>query len=242
MHIFENLGIDIRNNDEVIKNYIKVQETLNLNRSIQFFKTHSCLFNFYNKYPFTDLNNSLGVIYIVRDPRNVVTSFSKFTSLSIQESSEFMIKKISIGGNLDSPKGSSDRTKIFTGTWATNFQSWKSFKYQQRYLLIKYEDLLIDPEKNFIKILKFLHKLNKSNFEFNKEKLKNVLKSTTFDYMSNLEKKNKFKEAKIDKRDGKLIPFFNLGKKNDWRSILDDKIRIEIERAFEKEMTELGYL
>ena len=27
-----------------------------------------------NKYPFTNLENSLGVIYIVRDPRNVITS------------------------------------------------------------------------------------------------------------------------------------------------------------------------
>ena len=44
--------------------------------------------------------------------------------------------------------------------------------------------------------------------------------------MSSLEKKNEFKEAKIDK-DGKSIPFFNLGKKNDWRLILEDKIRVK---------------
>ena len=34
---------------------------------IQFLKTHSYLFNIDNN-PFTDLNNSLGAIYIVRDP------------------------------------------------------------------------------------------------------------------------------------------------------------------------------
>ena len=241
IHIFENLGINIKNNDEVIKNYIKVQESLNINSSIQFFKTHSCLFNFYNKYPFTDLDNSLGVIYIVRDPRNIVTSFSKFSSISMEESSEFMINKLSIGGNLNAPKGSSDRTRVFTGTWASNFQTWKSFQYQQRYLLIKYEDLINDPEKNFLKILKFIYKLKKSNFEYNKEKLKNVLNSTTFDHMNSLEKKKGFKEAKIDK-DGNSISFFNLGKKNDWRLILDDKIRVKLEKAFEKEMVELGYL
>lgn len=241
IHIFENLGINIKYNDEVIKNYIKVQESLNIKTSIQFFKTHSCLFNFYNKYPFTDLNNSLGVIYIVRDPRNVVTSFSKFTSLSIKESSEYMINKLSIGGNLNAPKGSSDRTRIFTGTWASNFQTWKSFQYQERYLLIKYEDLINDPEKIFLKILKFIYKLKKSNFEYNKEKLKNVLNSTTFDNMKSLEKKEGFKEAKIDK-DGKPIPFFNLGKKNDWRNYLDNKLIKKIETKFEKEMLELNYL
>ena len=34
----------------------------------------------------------------------------------------------------------------------------------------------------------------------------------------------------------------NLGKKNDWRLILDDKIRVKLEEAFEKELIELGYL
>ena len=40
IHIFENLGINIKNNDEVIKNYIKVQESLSINSSIQLFKTN----------------------------------------------------------------------------------------------------------------------------------------------------------------------------------------------------------
>ena len=35
------------------------------------------LFNFNRKYPFTNLENTLGVIYIVRDPRNVVLSYAR---------------------------------------------------------------------------------------------------------------------------------------------------------------------
>ena len=37
--LFENLGIDIKNEKEVIKNYIKVQETFNKKDSVQFLKT-----------------------------------------------------------------------------------------------------------------------------------------------------------------------------------------------------------
>ena len=73
--VFENLGIDISNEKEVVQNYIKAQESINQKNSIQFLKTHSYLFNI-NNYPFTDLNNTLGAIYIVRDPRNVVTSYA----------------------------------------------------------------------------------------------------------------------------------------------------------------------
>ena len=239
--LFEDLGIDIKNENEVLKNYIKAQKSFNLKNSVQFLKTHSYLFNFYNKYPFTDLNNSLGVIYIVRDPRNVVTSYSKFGSLPVEKISEIMIKQLSSGGNLDAPRGTTERTLVYTGTWSSNFQSWKSFKDQERYLLIKYEELVEDPEKNLIRILKFIHKLNKTNFILNQNKLNNVLKTTTFDYMKNLEKENGFIESKKD-NDGKLIPFFNLGPKNDWRKLLDNKIKIQLEKAFKKEMEELKYL
>ena len=71
--LFENLGIDLKNVDEIVKNYIRAQASINQINSIQFLKTHSYLFNI-NNNPFTDLNNTLGAIYIVRDPRNVVTS------------------------------------------------------------------------------------------------------------------------------------------------------------------------
>ena len=240
--LFENLGIDIKNENDVLKNYIKAQESFNLKKSIQFLKTHSYLFNINNKYPFTDLNNSLGAIYIVRDPRNVVTSYSKFASLSTEKISEVMINQLSSGGNLDAARGAPERTTVYTGTWSSNFQSWKSFKVQERYLLIKYEELVEDPEKNFIKILKFIHKLNKTNFTINANKLSNVLKTTTFNYMKNLEKENGFIESKKNENDGKLIPFFNLGPKNDWRKLLDSKIKIKIEKAFKKEMEELKYL
>ena len=75
--LFKKLGIDITNEKEVIDNYINVQNAIiNKSQSIKFFKTHSFLFK-----EFTSLENTLGVIYIVRDPRNVILSFSKFMSL-----------------------------------------------------------------------------------------------------------------------------------------------------------------
>ena len=41
---------------------------------------------------------------------------------------------------------------------------------------------------------------------------------------------------------GKKVPFFYLGPKNDWRQSLDTAIIKKIEKAFKKEMEELGYL
>ena len=135
IRLFQNLGIDIKNEKEVVKNYIKVQESFNKKNSVQFLKTHSYLFNIENN-PFTDLKNSLGAIYIVRDPRNVVTSYAHHTNRTIDKAADDLINLSQMGGDLTNSEFS-QRTKVYTGTWNSNYQSWKSFNQQNRYLLKK---------------------------------------------------------------------------------------------------------
>ena len=238
--LFENLGIDINNEKEVLKNYIRAQESINQKNSIQFLKTHSYLFNI-NNNPFTDLNNTLGAIYIVRDPRNVVTSYAHHNSITIEESADRMISSLEYGGKTGSDH-ISDRTKVYMGSWGSNYNSWKSFKPTGKYLLIKYEDILSNKEKVLINILEFVHKLKGINFVIDQKKIDNVIQSTSFEKMKDMEKKEGFIEAKLNLKTGKKIPFFNLGSKNIWKNNLDNKIRNKIENSFKKEMIELGYL
>ncbi|MDA8851603.1 sulfotransferase domain-containing protein [Candidatus Pelagibacter sp.] len=238
--LFEDLGVDITNEKEVIANYIRVQQSFNKKESTQFLKTHSYLFNIENN-AFTDLNVSLGVIYIVRDPRNVVTSFANHSSMSIDESTNWIINEWVLGGNLNS-FNYTEKTTLYSGTWGSNYKSWKSFKSQGKYLLIKYEDLINKKEETLLKMLKFIYKLNKKNFEIDKVKFKNVIDSTSFERMQALEMEFGFSESKIDKKTGKKINFFNLGKKNNWKKIITPKIKEKIEDTFKEEMKELGYL
>ena len=227
--LFIKMGIDIKDHNETIKNYIKAQESFNKKNAVQFLKTHSYLFNFDKENGFTDSNNTLGVIYIVRDPRNVVTSFSKYRGFSNEEMADFMIK------------GSGDGL-TWTNNWATNFHSWKLFKEHERYLLIKYEDLINKRESTFLNVLNFIHKITKSKLVLDKEKLDNTVKTTSFENMQKLEKEKGFSEAGINQKTGEKVPFFNLGPKNDWRQSLDPTIIKKIEKAFKEEMEELRYL
>jgi len=238
--LFEDLGVDITNEKEVIANYIRVQQSFNKKESTQFLKTHSYLFNIENN-AFTDLNVSLGVIYIVRDPRNVVTSFANHSSMSIDESTNWIINEWVLGGNLNS-FNYTEKTTLYSGTWGSNYKSWKSFKSQGKYLLIKYEDLINKKEEILLKILKFIYKLNKKNFELDKVKFKNVIDSTSFERMKALEKEVGFNESRVDKKTGKKINFFNLGKKNDWKKMIVPSIKKKIENSFKEEMKELGYI
>ena len=233
--LFLKNGVDINNEKEVIRSYLKVQESINIKNSIQFLKTHSYLFNIENN-PFTKLEYSLGVIYIVRDPRNVVLSSSNHNSQSNERSTEDLI----IGRELRY-KGK-ENIKVYTGTWGGNFNSWKSFKSVNKYLLIHYEDLIKEKDKIFYEILKFIHNLKNVEFVLDKKKFKNVLDSTDFGRVQKLESQTGFDESMIDKKTGKKIKFFNLGEKTNWQSALEPNLQNKIEEAFGKEMKELGYI
>ena len=234
---FERLGINIQDKEEVIKNYIKVQESFNKKNSVRFLKTHSYLFNIKNN-PFTNLNCSLGAIYIVRDPRNVVSSFAKWTKKTQEKAADDMINNYIMGGNLLK----ANKIVNYVGPWDGNYNSWKSFKSVNKYLLIKYEDLINDREKYFFEILKFIHDLKKIDFSLDKRKFKNSIDTTSFNKMQKMEEKYGFEESMLDKVTGKKRKFFNLGAQTDWNKLLSVKLCKDIEDKFEKEMNELNYL
>ena len=130
----------------------------------------------------------------------------------------------------------------WTSNWSQNFNSWKFLKDYNKYLLVKYEDLINNRELIFLNILKFIYKLNNTKFTLDDKKFENVIKTTDFMYMQKLEKELGFAEANIDEKTGDKIPFFNLGPKNDWKKLLDPRISKKIENVFFQEMQELGYL
>jgi hypothetical protein len=229
INLFKNLGIDITDENEVLKNYIKAQEMINkkYKKSILFVKTHSTLQSI-NGNQFTNLDNTIGAIYIVRDPRNVITSYSNHYETSIEQSANDMFTNTYLKGMVDY---NSFQNHVLThlGTWADNYNSWKHLNKFNKYLLIKYEDLINKKKGTLLKIFKFLDKIGlKVNLDM--IKLNRVIKSTEFEKMKNLEKKETFYESVIDEKTGNRKVFFNLGPKNDWKKNLDKKIKEKIEK------------
>ena len=233
--IFKKIGIDINDKYQVSKNYIRVQEEINKDNKLKFFKTHSSFCKMYNEFNFSDLKNSLGVIYIVRDPRNIISSFANHNSQSIENTFEVMSNDLTIGNEKND-------LEVYLGSWNFNYNSWKIYQSSGKYLLVKYEDLVSKTNKIFTQILEFVQKVSHHQFLIDKNKIEKVVDATIFSKMQNLEKKYGFDEAKLNDSTGKKVKFFNLGPKNDWRNILDNKIKKKIENKFSKEMQELGYL
>ena len=231
---FLNLTDNINNQDEFAKNCIKAQQNLNSDNKLKIFKTHNAFWNWGGgQYTFTDEKNTLGAIYIVRDPRNIITSvLNYFHKKNYHEALEFMKENKVLGGN-EAEIG----LPTIIGSWSNHYKSWKKFK--KNFLIIRYENLLKNPFEEFTKITNYLE--NVSNLKFKNNNILKAIKECSFDNMSNQEDKfgfndNSIKNKKLNKK------FFNLGPKNNWQNILDKKILIEIERIFEAEMKELGYL
>ena len=241
--IFENFGVNTSDQMEIVKNYINVQKQINIKDKnlIRFIKTHSA-FRSINGYQFTDLNNSLGVIYIVRDPRSVAKSYANHNQMSLERASDRMLEYNATLGGLKNPINEADKVLTHMGSWSSNYESWKEFKKSSRYLLIKYEDLIRDKEKTFITILKFIHKLVESQFSIDDDKLKNILKTTSFEYMQKLEKNFGFEESVKLKKDSEKNTFFKYGPKINTPESLPAEIKKKLEVSLKKEMEELGYL
>ena len=175
------------------------------------------------------------MIYIVRDPRDVVISYAKHNDEAI----ETTLKKINENYFINNEV--KDEVPVYVGSWSSHYNSWKQFKDVKKYLLIKYEDLVQEKEFNFRKILEFIKELTKSDFEITDSRIKKTIKETEFKKLKKLEEKFGFIESPKNKK-GQRNKFFRKGEINQWHGSLNTKITISIEKVCEKEMKELGYL
>ena len=238
---FKNLEIDIYDDTEVTKNYIKAQQEINKKdkNSMRFLKTHSTLHDIGGN-KFTDLHNSLGAIYIVRDPRNVVKSYANHNQMNLDIATNALKSFRVLGGNRNA-SNDADRIRTHVGSWSSHYNTWKVFDKLNKYLLVKYEDLVKDTEKTFIQILNFIYKLNNVKLIIDKKKLQNAIKTTSFKNLQSLEEKMNFPEAVKD-QENNSVKFFKYGPKNDGKESLPKELKKIIEDSFVKEMKELNYL
>ena len=225
---------------KVSKSWIPSQKIINKEKKIRFMKTHNAMCAI-NGNKFTDRLNTLAVIYVVRDPRNILSSISHHYEMSQNEALEFITNKRKIiypikQGTINE---SSQTDFNFLSDWSTHYNSWKNIGFCP-IQIIKYEDILTNNKKTFVSMLDFLSKFFK--FQYDKKKIQNSLLSTSFEKLSSLEKKYGFDESAYSKNNKKKIKFFNLGKENKWKKVLNKSVAKNLENVFNKEMRELGYL
>ena len=235
---FDGFNYDKKKVTDTTKFWIKAQEKINKDKKIRFFKTHN-IFGEINNKPFTNNKNSIACIYIVRDPRNVITSLKNHYELSYDEALNFITNDRRYIYDQHKKEDYSDFQ--FIGSWKTNFQSWK---YQKEVPLkfVKYENLLEDTYSTSFEIIEFVNNILKKEIKIDKKKLENAVNSTSFDKLKKEELEKGFSEAILSKQKNKRIPFFYLGPENDWKKILDQDIQKKLSETFKDNLKELSYI
>ena len=223
--------------EDAANNWIANQKFFFDKQKLFFLKTHNSL-NKFNNYEFTTSKETLGAIYIVRDPRNIITSMCNHYSFSLDYAFERMLDK---NASLSEKASNGDCSNFtFLGSWSDHYKSWKNNK-EFKVLFVKYEDLKDDRELIFKKIINFIESLKgNDNYNIDKNRFYNSVNSTNFINLRNKENNEGFEESYINK-EGKRVNFFNMGFKNDWRKLLPKEIIDKINIEFKKELGELGY-
>ena len=210
----------------IISKYWSEAQKRIVSKELVFFKTHSCNYS-HNNLNYTNQIKTRGGIYIIRDPRDIAVSYSKFIGESIDKTIDYMLGQSRQIWNQNKSLG------IILSRWDYHVSSWLNLKAP--IIFIRYEDLLDKTEKILNELINFLAEELKIKINVNQKKIDNIIQSTSFNLLKEKEEKEGFREA------SKSSVFFREGKSMQWKSDLNEKQIFKIESNFGEAMKKFNY-
>jgi hypothetical protein len=180
-------------------------------------KSHECFDPRYKK-----------IVYIVRDPRDVLISYYEFQLKRRVISEELSLEDFV-------PRFIESEIEPKTGSWRDHVVSWTATRGgQKNFLLLRYEDMLADTQKESTKIAAFL------GLDSSPERIARAVALSSADRMRKLEKEQsrQWKETKKTRQDK---PFVRKAASGGWKSILSERSVAQLESAWGEVMRSAGY-
>jgi hypothetical protein len=168
------------------------------------------------------------IVYIVRDPRDVVISYYNFQRKYRQIEDAYPLAhyvRDFVNGRLISADW---------GTWGENVGSWLARAARPGFLLVRYEDLLLNPLQELGRLAGFL------NVASNAELLNATLEKSSAQRMREMERAQSadWVTTKGRRQD---IPFVGTASAGSWKTLLQRESVAEIESKWGSIMEKLGY-
>ena len=223
---------------EIHKHWESSQKDICAKKKAKFLKTHNSLITAFGN-DFTKPKYTLGVIYVIRDPRNVISSVKNHNDLETYEKAlSFMQDENKVLEDYPHLKNYA-KTNI-VNSWRINYQSWMSNKFFRR-LTIRYEDMVKNPQETFKKLIVFVNTLVRLKDEIDPKKLNNAIETTDFKSLQDIENQGNFGENVYSLRDNRKIKFFYQGPENDWKKNLDENMIKKMNEYFYKDLKFFKY-
>ncbi len=196
---------------------------VNNNADVNFIKTHNQRSEFMG-VPLVPDTYTRSAIYIMRNPLDCVLSYAKHFNISLEMATEALCRSDTV----TAPEESS--IAQFLGSWSDHVRSWTGFAGYP-ITVIKYENLLAEPEAEFSKALKMI------GVPIEDERLKKAIRFSSFKELSKQEDKQGFKEKPANSE-----KFFRSGKSGNWKTELPEELRDKLITTHKELMTRYGYL
>ena len=223
---------------EIHKHWESSQQKIYEKKEAKFLKTHNSLITAFGN-DFAKPKYTLGVIYIIRDPRNVITSVKNHNDLeSYDKALKFMQDENKVLEDYPHLKNYA-KTNI-VNSWRINYQSWLRTKSFPR-LIIRYEDMTKKPIETFRKLVTFVNSLVRLKDEIDAEKLNRAVNSTSFKSLQRIEDQGKFGENVYSLKDNRKIKFFYQGPENDWKKNLNENMIKKMNEYYYKDLKFFKY-
>jgi hypothetical protein len=188
-----------------------------------FVKTHS-QYGTFNKCQLINAQVTKGAIYLVRNPLDLVISYSAHLGVSINEAIDTM------GEVRNSTIEQDSSVLTIIGHWSEHVNSWLNNKDIPR-ILVKYEDLIKNPNVEFKKTLTTL------GINVDEDRLRRAIKFSSFSELANQELEGGFRE-----RPPHAERFFRQGTVDQWSQKLTNKQIGKVEEIHGSVMKKLGYI
>lgn len=173
------------------------------------------------------LSATKGIIYIVRNPYDVVISMANHFDVTVDKAVEYMTSSDFSLANSDDRLVKQFRQQILD--WREHFYSWNNLTSVPK-ILFKYEELLEDPEHNFAALIDFL------SVQLDEDKLRKALEFSSFNIVRSQEESLGFSEVASP---GKK--FFSFGTSGHGKKLLSNQQIQKMQDAFLTHMRILGY-
>lgn len=168
------------------------------------------------------------VLYFIRNPLDVVISFSNHLGKDIDFTIEIMNNPDYAFCKNTNKLYNQTRQKLLT--WSMHVDSWVN-QSKLPILVVRYEDMVTNTFQTFKSIIKFLGLPNSD------EQIKKAIEFSSFEILKKQEEKNGFNEKSM-----KTKYFFRKGKINEWKKKLKTRQIQKIINTHEKIMKQFGYL
>jgi len=178
--------------------------------------------------PVVPVEHCRGAVVVIRHPEDVAVSLSHFFSWDLERCVAFLLNEQA--ALCRSSKRGGQQVRQFMGTWANHVNSWVD-QQQIPVLLLRYEDLLAQPEEHFGRLTGFLDLPSEPAL------IRQTVANTCFEKLRAKEEE----EGGFHERPDGCERFFRSGRSGEGREQLNADQLAQLGDAFSSTFQQFGY-